>query len=247
VVAKLSGRFEMGEVMRGVLLAVATAAALIGGGALAMQVAQDTPAYDQNTLHPERVVIGLDLSKSNPLVDDPAFAARVAQRVSDIVRKLGFASEVHIRTFGSYDPSSNSWSYDTVLSTRSRPDVVAAEVQKLIAGTPRLVASGRWRSQQKTNILAFLDNTVRATGCGGMPTTIILASDGIEDSDYARLQRGDHLPAPDRSTFRGCSTLAIYGLGQGSGSPVMTARLRTEWEGWAKRAGFSRFEGLNDW
>jgi hypothetical protein len=233
--------------MRGIFLAVATAAALIGGGALAMQVTRDAPSYDQNTLHPERVIIGLDLSRSNPLVDDPAFAARVGQRVAGIISKLSFASEVRIRTFGSYDPSSNNWSFDTVISTRARPEDVAAEVQKLIAGTPRLVASGRWKSQQKTNIVAFLDNITRAVGCGGMPTTIILASDGIEDSDYARLQRGDHLPSPDRRTFRGCQTLAIYGLGQGAGSPVLTARFRTEWENWARTAGFANFEGLNDW
>lgn len=233
--------------MRGIFLAVATAAALIGGAALAMQVTRDAPSYDQNALHPERVIIGLDLSRSNPLVDDPAFAARVGQRISGIISKLSFASEVRVRTFGSYDPSSNNWSFDTVISTRARPDDVAAEVQKLIAGTPRLVASGRWKSQQKTNIVAFLDNITRAVGCGGMPTTIILASDGIEDSDYARLLRGDHLPAPDRRTFRGCKTLAIYGLGQGAGSPVLTARLRTEWENWARTAGFANFEGLNDW
>jgi hypothetical protein len=233
--------------MRGFALGIATAVALVSGGALAMQVSRYAPAYDQNVLHPERVIIGLDLSKSNPLIDDPAFAARVGQRIAAIVRNLGFASEVHIRTFGSYDPSSNNWGYDTVLSVRARPDQVAAEIQKLIAGTPRLVASGRWRSQQKTNILAFLDNSVRAFGCGGMPTTIILASDGIEDSEYARLAHGDNLPTPDRRLYRGCTKLAIYGIGQGTGSPVLTAHLRSQWDIWARTAGFARFEGLNDW
>jgi hypothetical protein len=231
--------------MRGIFLAIATAAALIGGGALAMQAAQDSP--DQNTLHPQRIVIGLDLSRSNPLVDDQAFAARVGQRVADIVSKLGFASEVHIRTFGSYDPSSNNWAFDTVISTRARPEAVAAKVQRLISGIPHLVANGSWKSQQKTNIVAFLDNITRAVGCGGMPTTIILASDGVEDSDYARLLRGDHLPSPDRRIYRGCGTLAIYGLGQGAGSPVLTSRLRGEWENWSRTAGFANFEGLNDW
>jgi len=238
---------RLGEIMRGFALGIATAVALVGGGALAMQVSRNAPSYDQNALHPERVIIGLDLSKSNPLIDDPAFAARVGQRIAGIVRNLGFASEIHIRTFGSYDPSSNNWGYDTVLSVRARPDQVAAEIQKLIAGTPRLVASGKWRSQQKTNILAFLDNSVRAVGCGGMPTTIILASDGIEDSEYARLGHGDNLPAPDRRLFRGCTKLAIYGIGQGTGSPVLTSHLRSQWDGWARTAGFSRFEGLNDW
>jgi hypothetical protein len=198
-------------------------------------------------LHPERIIIGLDLSKSNPLIDNPAFAARVGQRIGGIVSRLGMASEVHIRTFGSYDPASNGFAYDTVISVRARPERVAAEVQKLIANTPRLVASGRWKSQQKTNILAFLDNSVRAVGCGGMPTTIILASDGIEDSEYARLTQGDSLPSPDRRLYRGCARLAVFGIGQGTGSPVTTSRLRQQWNGWARTAGFARFEALNDW
>lgn len=233
--------------IRGIFLAVATAVALLGGGALAMQASRDVANFDENTLHPSRLIIGLDLSRSNPLIDNPAFAARVAQRVAGMVRNLSYASEVHIRTFGSYDASSNNFAFDTVISTRARPEDVAAEVQRLIAQTPRLVASGRWRSQQRTNIVAFLDNITRAIGCGGMPTTIILASDGIEDSAYARMERGDHLPSPDRRIYQGCRTLAIYGIGQGSGSPILTTRFRQEWENWARNAGFASFQGLNDW
>jgi hypothetical protein len=236
-----------GDTMKAIILAVAAAAALLGGGALAMQVSRNAPSDDPNALHPQRLIIGLDLSRSNPLVEDRAFAARVGLRVAETVRKLGMASEVHVRTFGSYDSSSNNFAYNAVISVNARPEKVAAEIQQLIANTPRFVASGHWRSQQTTNIVAFLDNSVRANGCGGMPTAIILASDGIEDSDYTRLNRGGHLPPPDRRTFRGCGTLVIYGLGQGAGSPVLTGRLRSEWEGWARNAGFGSFQGLNDW
>jgi hypothetical protein len=231
----------LGNLMKGFVLGTVTAVAILAGGALAMQ------RGDEPVLHPERIIIGLDLSKSNPLVDNRKFAARVAQRIAGIVSRLGMASEVHIRTFGSFDPASNGFSFDTVISVRSRPDAVAAEVEKLIANTPRLVESGRWRSQQKTNILAFLDNSVRAVGCGGMPTTIILASDGIEDSEYARLAQEDRLPPPDRRLYRGCTRLVIFGIGQGTGSPMMTNRLRHQWDGWARMAGFAAFEGLNDW
>ena len=236
---------RMGDIMRGFVLGALTAVALAAGGALAMQISHGYS--DQSTLHPERIIIGLDLSKSNPLVDNPAFAARVGQRISGIVSRLGMASEVHVRTFGSYDPASNGFAYDTVISVRARPERVAAEIQRLIANTPRLVASGRWRSQQKTNILAFLDNYIRAIGCSGMPTTIILASDGIEDSEYARLNHGDDLPRPDQRLYRGCVRLAIFGIGQGTGSPIATSRLRQQWDRWARSAGFARFEALNDW
>ncbi len=125
---------------------------------------------------------------------------------------------------------------------------MAEEIQKLIAGTPFLVKSGKWRSQDNTNILAFLDNVSQSIGCAGLPTTVVLASDGIEDSEYVRLQRsGAHLPAPDGRPFHGCAEMEILGLGQGTGSPVETTRLRTEWTRWARDAGFGRFAGLNDW
>ena len=235
--------------MKSILLALATAGALVGGGALAMQVA-DAPQADveSTALHPQRVIIGLDLSRSNPLIADPAFAAKVADRIADIVRNLGFASEVHVRTFGNYDATSNTWAYNTVLSVRNRPESVAAEVRKLIANTPYLVKNGTLRAQDNTNILAFLDNISHGIGCAGMPTTIILASDGIEDSGYTKLYRESaQLPAPNGKPFAGCAEFEILGLGQGRDSPRLTGHLRDEWSGWARAGGFARFQGLNDW
>ncbi|HEY5338916.1 MAG TPA: hypothetical protein VIJ85_11980 [Rhizomicrobium sp.] len=238
-----------------VMLAVVTATALVGGGALAVKASHDEQRYlrvasltEEAQVAPKRVVIAIDLSKSNPLIDEPDFAAKVAARISDEIRGLGFASEVHVRTFGNYDAGSNNFHYDAVLSVRNRPEEVAAEVQKLIAGTPLLVRSGKWRAQGHTNILAFMDNVSQSVGCSGLPTTIILASDGIEDSEYARLQHRDaHLPAPDGKPFAGCAELQILGLGEGDNSPSETVRLRSEWGGWAHAAGFVHFQGLNDW
>jgi hypothetical protein len=196
----------------------------------------------------ERIVIGIDLSSSSPLTKYPAFAAKVANRVAGVVRNLGFASEVHVRTFGSFDPTANAYYYDAQISTRRRPEAVANDVQRLIAGTPELVARGRWRVQGRTNILAFLDTVARSQGCAGLPTIVVLASDGIEDSQFARLDDpSDHLPDPDGRPFAGCVGLSILGLGVGTNSPIKTARLRYEWMRWAQAAGFARFEGLNDW
>lgn len=240
------------------MLGAVTAVALTAGGYMAVDAARTadnaaraTPASylgDRANIAPRRLVIAIDLSGSNPLIDNPDFAAKVADRVGDEIRGLGFASEVHVRTFGNYDAGSNNFHYDVLLSVRNRPEDVAAEVEKLIAGTPQLVREGKWRAQGHTNILAFLDNVSNAIGCTGLPTTIILASDGIEDSEYARLARaGSRLPAPDGKPFRGCSDLQILGLGEGDQSPSETVRLRGEWAGWAHAAGFARFEGLNDW
>ncbi|HEY0107843.1 MAG TPA: hypothetical protein VGB91_17300 [Rhizomicrobium sp.] len=235
------------------LLAFATAFGLAGGGVLAVQAARhadivEASLGDETVLAPNRLIIGLDISKSNPLVDDDRFAAKVAARIANVVGGLGMASEVHVRTFGSYDASSNIFYYDALISARNRPERVAAEVRRLIAGTPYLVRSGKWKSQDNTNILAFLDNVSQSIGCGGMPTAVVLASDGIEDSEYARLENRDsHLPRPDGRPFRGCAEMEILGIGQGTRSPLETTRLRTEWSRWAAAAGFSRFVGLNDW
>jgi hypothetical protein len=236
-----------------IMLALVTAAALAGGGVLVVDASrppliQADYLSDQAQIAPSRMVIAIDLSKSNPLIDNPAFAQKVAMRVADEVRGLGFASEVHVRTFGNYDATSNNFHYDAVLSVRNRPDAVAAEIGRLIAGTPQLVSSGKWRAQGRTNILAFLDNVSQSIGCADRPTTIILASDGIEDSEYARLEHSDaHLPSPEGRPFAGCAELQILGLGEGTNSPSETVRLRGEWARWSHAAGFARFEGLNDW
>lgn len=235
------------------LLAATAALGLIGGGALytaveatsMMQVAQED---DGQALAPRRIIVGIDLSRSNPLIEDPGFAAKVGRRVAMQISSLGFASEVHVRTFGSFDSSSNNFAYDQVISTHARPAYVAVEVERLVAGTPTLVERGKWRSQGTTNILAFLDDVVLSIGCDAMPTTVILASDGLEDSEYARLQRPQaSLPKPEGKPFHGCAELEILGIGQGTHSPSETARLRAQWAGWARAAGFARFTGLNDW
>jgi hypothetical protein len=236
------------------MLATVTVAAFLGGGAMVVDAARHAPIVvaDNDTmraqLHSQRVVIGLDLSKSNPLIDNSEFAAKVGARAADEIRGLGFASEVHVRTFGNYDASSNNFHYDAVLSVRNRPDHVADEVQRLIAAVPDLVKSGRLHAQGRTNILAFMDNVSQSIGCSEMPTTVILASDGIEDSEYARLEHASaHLPDPDGKSFAGCAELQILGIGEGTNSPSETVRLRAEWTRWAHGAGFTRFQGLNDW
>lgn len=241
-----------------ILLGLVTVVGLAGGGAMAIDAVRHSALEvreasffgdtEQATIAPQRVIIGLDISKSNPLIDKPDFAAKVGAKIADIVSHMGFASEVHVRTFGSYDAAQNDFAFDAVLSVRDRPENVAAEIDRLVAGTPMLVARGRFHPQNYTNILGFLDNALESFGCSGMPTIIVLASDGIEDSEYAHLDDPDsHLPSPEGAPYRGCTELEILGIGQGTRSPTKTMRLRTEWAHWAQSAGFARFQGLNDW
>ena len=69
------------------MLAVVTGAGIGAGSAYAVQAMHDAPPIErvsyaqQAEAAPLRIVIGLDLSKSNPLVADPDFAAKVAARI----------------------------------------------------------------------------------------------------------------------------------------------------------------------
>jgi hypothetical protein len=197
---------------------------------------------------PSRIIVGIDLSQSNPLTENEAFALKVGQRVAAAISDLGPASEVYVRTLGSYGDATNTFAYDAVISVRQRPETVAAEVERLISGTPLLIQRGAWQAQMHTNILAFLDNAVHSFGCTDMQTHIVIASDGLEDSEYTRLSRsGATLPPPSPETFAGCASLQILGLGQGQNSPQKTIELRDTWQEWADAAGFESFSGLNDW
>jgi hypothetical protein len=197
---------------------------------------------------PVHVVIGLDISLSNPLIDSQTFADKAAARVASEIRNLPPRSKVTIRTFGVYDARQNPLAIDRVISRRERPEDVARLVDGVIGGVPQLIRTGRMKGQQWTNILAFLDNISHLVDCNGMDTVVILVSDGIEDSEYTRLHsRAGALPMPETAQFSGCRELQILGIGQGMRSPQLTTRLRDEWEQWASAAGFQSFLGLNDW
>ena len=244
--------------MTRISLALVTAAAIafcvvylgVGDGMAGFQAfaSSSNDSRVEATRPARRIVIGIDLTRSNPIIDDRGFASKVAARVRTMIERLGFASEVHVRTFGAYNATENSFYYDAKISIHSRPDVVAAEVAKLIASTPILVEAGKWHAQDTTNVLAFLDNAAHSFGCDGMPTDVVLASDGMEDSEYVRLKRpGAQLPAPQGAPFKGCQGLYIFGLGQGQTSPAHTIEMRNQWQRWASAAGFATFTGLNDW
>jgi hypothetical protein len=196
---------------------------------------------------PETVVIGLDLSKSNPLVKDEGYAARAAAKTAEALQALPLKSRVMLRTFGSYDGGENGLKVDQVISAQAKPQEVAQGIAAIIANVPKLVAEGKLTAQGKTNIVPFLETEAQIVDCKAGPTRIILLTDGFEDSDYATLSKhGGHLPPP-AALYEGCNELLILGLGQGAGSPAATIHLRKEWQGWAEKAGFREFRGLYDW
>lgn len=218
--------------------AAASAAPLASGGAKG----DDTPA-------PMRLVIGLDLSKSNPLVQSESYAQSAADLVETEIQDLPLASIVMLRTFGAYSAASNNLKIDRRLSVDGdeRPEAVASLMSDIIAGVPKLVRDGTLEAQDTTNIVSFLESMSQFVDCSETDTRVVLISDGIEDSEYAHLaDPGETLPAPGR-IYAGCSELEIVGLGQGQKDPRMTQRLRSTWRAWAKSAGFEDFSGLDNW
>ncbi len=226
----------------------ALAACLVSGFAFGTGAAQANEAIEGGHHRPQTFVIGLDLSKSNPLISDKGYAERAAARTAKEIAALPLKSRVMLRTFGSYDGSANGLKVDQVISSHARPDAVAQGIAQLIANVPELVARGKLEAQGKTNIVPFLDTMSQVVDCRESDVHVVLLTDGFEDSEYAHLTRyGGTLPAPATPTYRGCNELLILGLGQGGGSPSATKRLRLAWSAYAKAAGFQHFSGLYDW
>lgn len=199
------------------------------------------------TTPPQRIVIGIDLSKSNPMVEDPEFAQKVAQRIAPMVATLAPRSEVRLRTFGEFDARENPLMIDRTISAANRPEEVAQLIQGVVAGVPTLISRGTIKVQNETNILAFLSSMAEASDCTTMPTTFVLATDGIESSEFAKMDRGEGLPAARRKLFEACESLVMLGLGQGTNSARTAQEIEKEWADWAKRAGIAHYEGLATW
>lgn len=221
------------------------------GGLAAFVVHAGSPAPGMFPENPARtIVIGVDLSTSNPLVRDDAFAYKVSQRLQPLIAGLAPRSRVILRSFGAYNSSANSpLTLDILIAPKTaRAEDIARLVGGVVGGLPQMVRDGRVQVQGSTNIVPFLMNIARNVDCRAMPVHVILASDGVEDSQVAKLSRRTAtLPAPQSAPFPGCEELMILGIGRGLNSPGDTERLYGEWQFWSQSAGFRRFVGLNDW
>ena len=198
----------------------------------------------------KRLVVGLDLSASNPLVEDDGYAARVGERIARDILGMDFQSELKIRTFGAFDERNNPFAYDGQVKATYRREQMAKDAHQLISNVPNLGRAGKLRSQNQTNIIGFMQELSYHMSCkkGQPKTTVVLVTDGIEDSEFARLiNRNSKLPAPSSKIFKGCHELQILGIGRGLGSPTAVERIRSEWGAWADAAGFKNFRALNSW
>jgi|CXWL01.1.fsa_nt_gi hypothetical protein len=224
--------------------------AFVGGLALLAWNGSAFASYAPPANPPQTIVIGIDLSASNPLIRDDGFAGRVAARVQPMIAALPPHSRVLLRSFGAYNSAANNTlSLDVVIAPKTaRAEDMARLIGGVIGGLPQMVRQGRVQVQNSTNIVPFLMNVSKNVDCRAMPVHVILASDGVEDSQVAKLaRRTATLPAPLSAPFPGCEELMILGIGRGLNSPGDTERLYGEWQFWSQSAGFRRFVGLNDW
>ena len=125
-----------------------------------------------------------------------------------------------LRTFGVYSGAANPLNINVVLSTRDTPDETADSIGRLIWAVPYLVESGRLEKQQRTNILPFLENLAQVIDCDAQDVVVVLATDGIEDSEKAQLiDRNATLPMPTSPLFEGCTELQMLGSWPGPKQP----------------------------
>ena len=235
-------------ILRTLLLLVALA--FVGGLALLIWNGKAMANYAVPANPPRTVVIGIDLSSSNPLVRDDGFAGRVAARIQPLISGLAPRSRVLLRSFGAYNSAANNaLTLDVQIAPKTaRAEDIARLVGGIVGGLPKMVREGRVQVQNSTNIVPFLLNISRNVDCRAMPVHVILATDGVEDSQVANLaRRTATLPAPQSAPFPGCEELMILGIGRGLNSPGDTERLVGEWQYWSQAAGFRRFSALNDW
>lgn len=231
-------------------LSLLCAFVFVGALALVVWLGQASASYTAPVNPPRTVVIGIDLSSSNPLIRDDGFAGRVAARVQPLIAGLAPRSRVMLRSFGSYNSAANNaLTLDILIAPKTaRAEDIARLVSGVIGGLPKMVRDGRVQVQNATNIVPFLLNISKNVDCRAMPVHVILATDGVEDSQVANLaRRNATLPAPPSAPFPGCEELMILGIGRGLNSPGDTERLFGEWQFWSQAAGFRRFTGLNDW
>jgi hypothetical protein len=224
--------------------------AIVGSLSLLIWHGQAQANYAVPANPPRTIVIGIDLSSSNPLVRDAGFAGRVAQRIQPLIANLPPRSRVLLRSFGAYNSAANNaLTLDVLIAPKTaRAEDMARLIGGVIGGLPKMVREGRVQVQNATNIVPFLMNMSKSVDCRLMPVHVVLATDGVEDSQVANLsRRSATLPAPQSAPFPGCEELMILGIGRGLNSPGDTERLVGEWQYWSQSAGFRRFVGINDW
>jgi hypothetical protein len=198
--------------------------------AFAALLVSSTPAMDAEM--PVHLGVLVDLSGSNPLVASPDAADRIANDAAPYFDRLTEGSRVTMTTFGAYDVTRNP-TREIKISARARPDAVRQSLLAEVRNLPDYVRKGTLKPQEQTNIVAALADFATRTDCTAFRTTVLVLTDGIENSQYGQLP-----PKQVEPIYKGCAEIVFIGIN--GESPVHTQRLIAEWTRWSTAAGFAK-------
>ena len=190
--------------------------------------------------HAKTIHVGLDLSGSNPLVANTAYARQAASYVRSRIETLEVGENVHMNIFGALGLENSLYSYNAKVTRRVSSESVGREAERLVTG----IASGAFDPQGQTNILFYLEFTPFDCASGD---EIIVVTDGIEsssaiDSSGDLLEFGTGLPAPFKPGFLSGCTITFYGVGKtdrGSLPLLQVRNIQSAWEEYFAIAGGS--------
>jgi hypothetical protein len=188
--------------------------------------APDTLASAQPS-PPKTITVGLDASRSNPLLLDKQFNINATNYVLSQLSSLDDGDKIDIKLLGSLQAADNLKSLSQTIGRNNKGKVAKAIIQHLTQDLPTRV-----KPQSTTNIIAFLEQTNFACRSGGH---VILITDGIEASSYMSpndlLSGKKSLPKPSEfaiENLRGCR-VTFYGIGVGR-SGQESKQLRRQWK-----------------
>jgi hypothetical protein len=182
------------------------------------------------------LAILVDVSASNPLVSSQEQASRIANDIAPFFDLLTEGSRVTMATFGAYDLTRNPMR-QFVVSTRARPSAIKQGVLSEIQNLPVYAQTGKLQPQERTNIVAALEDIAGRADCQAFRTLVIVATDGIENSEYGQLP-----PKNAKPIFKGCAEIHFIGIN--GVSAKHTQQLIAEWQRWSNEAGFLKVRAI---
>jgi hypothetical protein len=170
------------------------------------------------------LTISSDLSQSNLILVNEAYAAQAASYAANKVLEFKNGDTVHVTSFGALDAPENLLNQPFIISKR-RPAKMLHQIKNAGEG------------QSNTNIVAFFELT-RGFACD-QGSEILIFSDGLEASVYVspeKFRNGKQaLPKPDVD-LKGC-TVTFYGIGEGWQDPRQTKYVSAQWKSYVEAAG----------
>lgn len=213
---------------------------------------------------PTLLIIGVDISQSNPLVLGPqmdGLRARARERVREAIGSLELGSIIMIRTFGDNaamhpalgrpdSPELIVYPRHPVPAFRSMATARAALADAYVARVDAAIAAATAAPDPYTRIRRFLRDSLVAVNDKADFTDpvrqivtqrrvkFLLLTDGVEDDPPVRLLRGSALGAPGFTIPR-CSELRMVGFGQAERTmpAAQLTHLQEEWQAWSAAVG----------